>query len=83
MLCFLALLRSSKAWTIKAAMRKGLYPPQGKATMFDVRRLIIAGERELAIEVYGDIFKTNRREAQKAVEDLEKSIQQKKKSDLG
>ena len=83
LLLFFALLRSSRVWTINQAMRKGLYPPQGKATMFDVRRLILQGKRELAIDVYCDIFKATRREAQKAVDELDKSIQQKKKSDLG
>ena len=46
--------------------------------MFDVRRLILKGEKELAIRVYREIFKSNYSRAQKAVEDLEKSIQEKK-----
>ena len=46
--------------------------------MFDVRRLIVEGEKDLAIQVYCRIFSTNRREAKKAVEDLERNIHQRK-----
>ena len=56
--------------------RKGRYP-SSKATMFDVRRYIIKGDRELAIQLYGEIFKTNRKESLKAIDELERSIRQK------
>lgn len=59
------------------ARRSGLYPDKSKATMFDVRRLILKKERYLAIRLYCEIFQTNYREAQKAVEELERSIQEK------
>lgn len=64
-------------WLLSIARRKGLYPEAGKGTMFDVRRLIIQGEKELAVRLYAEIFRTNNKEAQKAVEDLERSILQK------
>lgn len=59
------------------ARRRGLVPPPGKATMFDVRRLLLKREKGLAIRLYREIFKSNYEEAKKAVEELERSIQQK------
>ena len=44
-------------------------------TMFDVRRLLIEGDKEKALQLYAAIFKTSRKEAKKGVEDLEKNIQ--------
>jgi len=70
--------RSRWMWSVNQARRKGLYPKEGKAKKFDVRQLIIKGEQDLAVEVYRQLFLTNRREAQKAVEDLAKRIQEKK-----
>jgi len=48
-----------------------------KLTMFDVRQLLIKGEKDLAIRVYSELFKTNSQEASKAVEEIERSIQPK------
>jgi len=48
-----------------------------KLTMFDVRRLLINGEKDLAIRVYCELFKTSSEEASKAVEEIERSIQPK------
>ena len=45
--------------------------------MFDVRQLLIKGEKEMAIKLYAQIFKTNRSEAQKAVEEIERSLRRK------
>lgn len=50
---------------------------KNKLTMFDVRRLLIKGEKDLAVRVYSEIFKTNTADAVKAVEDIERSIQPK------
>jgi len=72
--CFYLLLRSQWIWKLNQARRKGLYPDRSK-TMFDVRRLVIKGEKELAIQTYREIFQTSRKEAQEAVEQLAKSIQ--------
>ena len=76
-LCFCIFMQTYWIWSINQARRKGLYPERGKATMFDVRRLIIEGEKHLAVRVYAEIFKINHKEAKKAVEELEKSIQEK------
>ena len=48
-----------------------------KLTMFDVRQLLIKGEKDLAIRVYCELFKTDSKEANKAVEEIERSIQPK------
>jgi len=45
--------------------------------MFDVRRLLTKGEKELAVQLYCDIFKTNRSDAQLAVDELQRSILEK------
>lgn len=76
--CFYIFARSRFLWSINQARRNGLYPPKGKATMFDVRSLIIKSEKDLAIRLYCEIFNSSAREAKKAVEEIEKSIQAKK-----
>jgi len=48
-----------------------------KLTMFDVRQLLIKGEKDLAIRVYCELFKAKPEEACKAVEEIERSIQPK------
>ena len=53
------------------------YAKKPKLTMFDVRQLLIKGEKDLAIKVYCELFKTNPEEARKAVEEIERSIQPK------
>ena len=77
MFCFYVLWNTCWVWSLNRARRKGLYPEKGKATLFDVRQLIIQGEKDLAILIYCEIFKVTRREARKAVDQLEKNIQAK------
>ncbi len=48
-----------------------------KPTMFDVRELIIKGQKEAAIKTYCQIFSVKRKDAQIAIEELQRSIQQK------
>ena len=48
-----------------------------KLTMFDVRQLLIKGEKDMAVRVYCELFKTNVLDATKAVEEIERSIQPK------
>jgi ribosomal protein L7/L12 len=76
-LCFYLFWRTSSIWRLNQVRRKGLYPHQGKPTMFDVRRLLIEGEKESAIRVYGEIFHSSYKDAQKAVDELERSIREK------
>lgn len=72
-LCFYVFFQTYWIWWIRQARQKGIYPPKDKATMFDVRRLILQGEKELAIRLYCEIFRAARKDAKKAVEELERS----------
>ena len=46
-----------------------------RATLFDVKRLIASGEHILAVRLYRKIYKgASRKEAQRAVEEMERSI---------
>ncbi|MCK5178737.1 MAG: hypothetical protein KAR32_04340 [Candidatus Omnitrophica bacterium] len=45
--------------------------------MFDVRRLLVKGEKDLAVRVYCELFKTSMEEATAAVDEIERSIQSK------
>ena len=76
-ICFAVLFYCRWAMLLGRARRWGLYPEVGKGTMFDVRRLIIQGEKELAIRLYAEIFRISSKEAQKAVDELGRSILQK------
>ena len=64
-------------WNLNQARRSGLYPEKGRATMFDVRRLILKKEKYLAVRLYTEIFETNVKDAQKAVDELERSMAEK------
>ncbi len=75
---FLIFLRAQRFWLIHLAKRKGIPLEKGKTTLFDVRRLILQNEYELAIWLYRHIYNVNERDAQKAVKELERSIQEKK-----
>jgi hypothetical protein len=76
--CFHLLMRTQMIWRLSDARRKGLYPAQGKATLFDVKKLLASGEKLLAVRLYGEIYHTSTKESLKSVEELEKSIQEKK-----
>jgi hypothetical protein len=71
---FLVLFNAYRVWFLVDARRRGKLPPKGRATMFDVRHLLMEGEKELAIQVYCEIFQTTPLKAKKDVEDLERSL---------
>ncbi len=77
--CTLVLTRASWLLHIQRARKKGLYPPAGRATLFDVKRLLTSGEKAVAIQVYRQIYRVGFKEALKAVEELEKSIKASRK----
>ena len=74
LVCFLVLLNTRYAWTMHDARRRGKLPQKGKATMFDVRHLLVEGKKELAVQVYCEIFNTSANKARKDVEALERSL---------
>ena len=70
--------RSRRFRALSRAWREKFFPDRKKKlTMFDVRRLIIKGEKDLAVRVYSDLFNASPQEAGQAVEELERSIQPK------
>jgi hypothetical protein len=70
----LVLFNTYRVWFLIDARRRGKLPQRGKATMFDVRHLLMEGEKELAIQVYCEIFQTTPIKAKKDVEELERSL---------
>ena len=74
LVCFLVLFNAYRARFLMDARRRGKLPAKGRATMFDVRHLLMEGEKELAIQVYCEIFKTTPLKAKKDVEALERSL---------
>ena len=74
LVCILVLVNVYHAWTIREARRRGKLPQKGKATMFDVRHLLREGKKDLAIQVYCEIFNTPMHKAKKDVEALERSL---------
>lgn len=81
LLCFLIFSQTLWIWHLKQARRKGLYPLSGRATLFDVKRLIAAGEHLLAVRLYREIYKgVSFKDAHRAVEEIEKSIKEKREN---
>ena len=49
-------------------------PKRSRPTMFDVRHLLMEGEKELAVGVYCEIFHTTPAKARKDIEELQRSL---------
>ncbi|MDE2223413.1 MAG: hypothetical protein KGK03_10145 [Candidatus Omnitrophica bacterium] len=65
------------AWRVRfymGSLRSKKLPVKGRATMFDVRHLLMEGERELAVQLYCEIFQTTPLKAKKDIEELERSL---------
>jgi hypothetical protein len=74
LVCFLILINIYRIRMINDARRRGKLPQKGKATMFDVRNLLMEGEKELATQLYCEIFHVNMAKARKDVEELQRSL---------
>ena len=74
LVCLLVIFNTYRFLFFVDARRRGKLPAKGRATMFDVRHLLMEGEKELAIQVYSDIFQTTPIKAKKDVEELERSL---------
>ena len=72
--CLLVLLNVRGVWFVHDARRRRRLPLRGKATMFDVRYLLMEGEKDLAIQLYCEIFNTTFGKARKDIEQLERSL---------
>ncbi len=73
-LCCAALVRLYWIGFSKNTVRKPKSPPPRRATLFDVKNLLLAGEKDKAVRIYREIFHVGQNAAVKAVEELEKSI---------
>ena len=67
------IVSSRRYWHMSKARRDGRLP-KGKPTMFDVRNLLMEGKKDLAIEIYCEIFNTTPGKAKKDVEELHRSL---------
>lgn len=70
----LVLLNVRHSWSMHKARSRGKLPQKGKATMFDVRHLLMEGDKDLAIELYCEIFNTTVSKAKKDIEQLQRSM---------
>lgn len=74
LVCFLVFFNTFRTWSITDTRRSGKLPQKGKATMFDVRHLLMEGEKDLAVRLYCEIFNTTPTRARKDIEELERSL---------
>jgi hypothetical protein len=74
LVCILVIINTHRKFFLDNTRRRGQLPQKGKATMFDVRQLLMEGKKDLAIQLYCEIFQTTPVKAKKDVEDLERSL---------
>ncbi len=70
----LILVNIYRVRVLNDARRRGKLPTKGRATMFDVRHLLMEGEKDLAIQLYCEIFQVTISKAKKDVEELQRSL---------
>ncbi len=63
-----------RGWFFQKPPRNSKLPARGKATMFHVRHLLMEGEKELAVQLYCEIFNAPPSKAKKDVEELQRSL---------
>jgi len=76
-LCGYIFLHTHFFKTISKGWKGKIFPGKRKATMFDIRNLILKGDLISAIRLYSEIFHTDTTEAKKAVDELARSIHEK------
>jgi len=74
LVCLLVFLNVGPSGIFTDAGRRVKSPGKGRPTMFDVRHLLMEGQKEMAIQVYCEIFHTVPAKAKKDVEELERSL---------
>jgi hypothetical protein len=74
LICILVFLSANRVWFIIDFSPRLKLPGKGRGTMFDVRHLLMEGEKEAAIQLYCEIFHTMPAQARKDVEELERSL---------
>ena len=74
LLSILILLNVYRMRLFHHARRTGKLPQKGKVTMFDVRHMLMEGKKDLAIQLYCEIFGVTIPKAKKDVEELQRSL---------
>jgi hypothetical protein len=74
LVCSLVIINIFRIRLLNDARRRGKLPLKGKATMFDIRHLLMEGEKDLAIQLYCEIFHVTLPKAKKDVEELQRSL---------
>ena len=74
LLSVLVFMNTYRVWSVYDVRRQGKLPLNGKSTMFDVRRMLMEGQKDLAIRLYCEIFNTNLAKARKDIEELQRSL---------
>ena len=75
-LCFFVIVRAYWIWHRKRLGLQTVSASKQKPTLFDVRELLLRGEKPKAIKVYRQIFKVDQKDAQAAIDSLEKNLHQ-------
>ena len=70
----LVVLNVYKIHLYSQVRKQGKLKIKGRITMFDVRHLLMQGEKELAIQLYGELFHVTFTKAKKDVEELQRSL---------
>lgn len=70
---FFLLIRAYWIWHTNQSRRQSMSSNK-KPTLFDVRELLLRGEKEQAVKVYRQVFKVDQKQAQAAVTDLERNL---------
>lgn len=73
---FFILFRMYWTWNKKQTQPAKFKAVKRPFTLFDVRELLVQGQKDAAVKVYRQIFKVDQAQAQKAVDDLSKNMHQ-------
>ena len=71
---FFIFFRMYWTWNKKHARPEEVKVVKRRATLFDVRELLVRGQKAAAVKVYRQIFNVDQTEAQKAVDELNKNM---------
>jgi hypothetical protein len=75
-LSFIVLSWTSYIGLIIEAKARGLYPKRGEATIEDVKRLLLSGERFWAINAYREMYRLSFEQAELEVDLLERRLEE-------
>lgn len=73
---FFIFFRMYWTWNEKQIRPRKSKAVKRQSTLFDVRELLVRGQKDAAVKVYRQIFKVNQSEALKVVDELSKNMHQ-------